>query len=463
MPKTLQDWLEWQETLHPSEIDLGLDRVKQVLHKLLPPELSDSILSDSILSGSRLPEELHFSLPYTLITVAGTNGKGSTVAMLEAIFTEAGYRVGSYTSPHLLRYNERIKIVQEPVADDLLCDSFARIDQARGELSLTYFEFGTLAAIDIFYRQSCEIVILEVGLGGRLDAVNVLDPDVALVTTVDIDHQQWLGSDRDTIGIEKAGIYRKNKPAIFGDNDCPQSILDIVEQQQLTFYQYSVDYHYESRLQQWDWLTSDDQKNELFSRYNLPLPNLQGAVQLKNAANVLMVLELLKKSCPVTQAEIKRGLHNVQLSGRFQIFSTQPFIILDVAHNVQAARILRHSIEQLGVKLHVIVGMLKDKEVLEVLSVLAPIVDSWRIIDLDTPRAMPAEEIEVLLINNIPLVDGVSRKTQCFSNFEQAYQNFNADKLMLNAIDKLLIFGSFFTVTDALHLLQYSDSKTTHE
>ena len=177
-----------------------------------------------------------------------------------------------------------------------------------------------------------------------------------------------------------------------------------------------------------------------------------------------MVLELLKKSCLVTQAEIKRGLHNVQLLGRFQIFSTQPFIILDVAHNVQAARILRHSIEQLGVgRLHVIVGMLKDKEVLEVLSVLAPIANSWRIIDLDTPRAMPAEEIEALLINNIPLADGMRRKTQCFSNIEQAYQNFNADKLMLNAIDKLLIFGSFFTVTDALHSLQSSDSKTAHE
>lgn len=491
MPKTLQDWLAWQETLHPSEIDLGLDRVAQVLYNLLLPDLPDLKLSDS-----KWPEKLHFSLPYTVITIAGTNGKGSTAAMLESIFTEAGYRVGSYTSPHLLRYNERIKITQMPVTDELLCDSFERIDQARGDLSLTYFEFGTLAAIDIFYRQSCEVVILEVGLGGRLDAVNVLDPDVALVTTVDIDHQQWLGYDRDSIGIEKAGIYRNNKPAVFGDSDCPQSILDIVEQQQLTFYQYSVDYHYESRLQQWDWLVSDDKKHELFSRYNLPLPDLKGAVQLKNAANVLMVLELLKKTCPVTQAEIKRGLQNIQLSGRFQIFSTEPFIILDVAHNVQAARTLRNSIEHLtdntqllkaidekplkaidkkplkainikklkaSGKLHVIVGMLKDKQVLEVLSVLAPIVYSWRIIDLDTPRAMSAKEIESLLINNIPLADEMSRKTQCFSNFEQAYQDFIADKLMLNSIDKLLIFGSFFTVTDALNLLQSPASKTDHE
>lgn len=496
MPRTLQDWLDWQETLHPSEVDLGLERVEQVLYRLL----SESKLSScQLLKNSETPQ---FSLPYTVITVAGTNGKGSTVAMLEAIFSKAGYRVGSYTSPHLLVYNERIKINQIQVTDELLCDSFERIDKARDELSLTYFEFGTLAAIDIFCRQSCEIVILEVGLGGRLDAVNVINPDVALVTTVDIDHQDWLGADRETIGIEKAGIYRNNKPAIFGDIDCPKSILNIVEQQKLTFYQYSVDYQYEARTQQWDWLVANhtpDKKNELFSRYNLALPNLNGAAQLKNAANVLMVLELLKESCPVTQADIKRGLLSVQLPGRFHIFSTDPFIILDVAHNVQAAKVLRNSLEQLNStafdhkslatliekplkahsdkslkasdkktlktsgKLHVIVGMLKDKDVLEVLAVLAPIVDSWRIIELDTPRAMPAKDIEIILKNNIHLTDEIDDKIRCFSNFESAYNNYCTNKLMLNSNDKLLVFGSFFTVTDALHLLQSSDTPIAHE
>jgi dihydrofolate synthase/folylpolyglutamate synthase len=496
MSRTLQDWLNWQETLHPSEIDLGLGRVEQVLYQLLSESKSPAC---QVSKNSETPQ---FSLSYTVVTVAGTNGKGSTVALLEAIFSEAGYRVGSYTSPHLLEYNERIKINQVQVTDELLCDSFERIDKARGDLSLTYFEFGTLAAIDIFCHQLCEIVILEVGLGGRLDAVNVINPDVALVTTVDIDHQDWLGSDREMIGIEKAGIYRNNKPAIFGDIDCPKSILDRVARQKLTFYQYSVDYQYEARARQWDWLVlnhTPDKKAELFSRYNLPLPNLNGAAQLKNAANVLMVLELLKESCPVTQADIKRGLLSVQLPGRFQIFSTKPFIILDVAHNVQAAKILRNSLEQLNSivfepesikapdkktlkasdtqppkasdvkslkasgKLHVIVGMLKDKDVLEVLSVLAPIVDSWRIIELDTPRAMPAKDIEIILKNNSPLTDGIDKKIQCFSNFELAFHDFNANKLMLNSIDKLLIFGSFFTVTDALHLLQSSDTPIAHE
>ncbi len=457
MSKSLKQWLDWQETLHPSEIDLGLQRVEQVLHRLLPECFNENIQAN---------------FPFTVVTIAGTNGKGSSVAMLESILTEAGYRVGSYTSPHLLNYNERVKIDLIPVIDDYLCDSFERINQARGETSLTYFEFGTLAAVDIFFQQSCDIVILEVGLGGRLDAVNTIEPDVSLVTTIDIDHQDWLGSDRDSIGIEKAGIYRKNKPAIFGDEDLPQSIQTIVEQQTLSFYQYSVNYQYELRSQQWDWLAAKGMGEiECSSRYNLPVPNLHGSVQLKNASNVLMVLELLKQSCPVTQSEIKRGLQNVQLPGRFQIVSTEPFIILDVAHNVQAARVLKESLSKLpkhSGKLHVIIGMLKDKEVLKVLSVLAPTVDSWRVIELDTSRAMPAEEIGELLKNHVDLAEGVKSNISCFSTFEQAYNDYNSKRLMFNSMDTLLVFGSFYTVTDAMSVLQPihqqpSDIKVSHE
>ena len=465
MSKSLQDWLDWQETLHPSEIDLGLQRVAQVLHRLLE-SLTCNKESSTSMSSTDADTAEQFNPPFTVITIAGTNGKGSTVAMLESIFTEAGYQVGSYTSPHLLQYNERIKINTVPVSDALICDSFERIDTARNDISLTYFEFGTLAAIDIFHQQLCDIVILEVGLGGRLDAVNVIDADVALVTTVDIDHQDWLGSDKETIAIEKAGIYRQNKPAIYGDSDCPQSILHIVEQQKLTFYQYSADYQYEVREQQWDWLSlpvdkknESDNKLELFSRYNLPLPNLQGAAQLKNAANVLMVLDLLKQTCPVTQAEIKRGFQSVQLPGRFQVVSTDPIVVLDVAHNVQATEVLRMSLESLNRnragKLHVIVGMLNDKDVSDVISVLEPIVDSWRVIELDTPRAMPASVIQALLTDVLSASEQstgvVVKKIQCFSNFEQAYQDFCENNLLLNTIDTLLVFGSFFTVTDALH------------
>lgn len=469
MPKSLQDWLNWQETLHPHEIDLGLERVAQVLKNLLP-DCYESF-------------QAHF--PFTVITIAGTNGKGSTVAMLEAILCEAGYRVGSYTSPHLLNYNERIKINQTPVSDQLICDSFERIDMARinnthidkdrSKYSLTYFEFGTLAAIDIIHKQSCDIAILEVGLGGRLDAVNVIDPDIALVTTVDIDHQDWLGSDRNAIGLEKAGIYRKDKPALYGDSDLPDSIKKMVIEQELSFFQFSVDYQYSLRNQnistlipkqinnaeQWDWIVADDNMQQHNSRYNLLTPNLKGTVQFKNASNVLMVLELLKDKFPVTQTEIKRGLQNVQLSGRFQVVSTEPFIILDVAHNAQAAKVLKQSCEQLSSssKLNVIVGMLKDKDVAQVISIIEPIVDTWRIIELDTPRAMPAVEIETIIrdilktkMNQTSPGSNILIKT--FSNFELAFQDLINSKLLFSNNDTLLVFGSFYTVTDAMQTLE---------
>ncbi|MCU7939430.1 MAG: bifunctional tetrahydrofolate synthase/dihydrofolate synthase [gamma proteobacterium symbiont of Bathyaustriella thionipta] len=466
MPKTLQDWLNWQETLHPSEIDMGLERVAQVVKKLLPDCYESS----------------QCNLPFTVITVAGTNGKGSTVAMLEAILCEAGYRVGSYTSPHLLHYNERIKINQTPVDEQLICDSFERIDHARGELSLTYFEFGTLAAIDIIHHQLCDIAVLEVGLGGRLDAVNVIDPDIALVTTVDIDHQDWLGDNRNAIGLEKAGIYRKHKPALYGDSDLPESIEKLVIEQGLTFFQFSVDYHYtlrdqnsaaqtpeqkfnslnsEVNINQWGWLAANNLRH-FNSRYNLPSPNLKGSAQFKNASNVLMVLELLKYQFPVTQAEIKRGLQNVQLSGRFQIMSTDPLVILDVAHNVQAAKILKQSCEHLGSsnKLNVIVGMLKDKDVTEVITILEPIVDSWRIIELDSPRAMPAAELEMIIKriarNKMNQVLPASKpNTQTFDNFDLAYEDFAKSNALMGNIEPLLVFGSFFTVTDALQSLEH--------
>ena len=451
MFSTLQDWLSWQETLHPSEIDLGLERVKQALQTLLPPFL----------------EKGHENIPFTVITVAGTNGKGSTVAMLESILDEAGYRVGSYTSPHLLHYNERIKINREPVSEQSLCQAFERVNKARGDISLTYFEFGTLAAIDLFHSCQCDVVVLEVGLGGRLDAVNVLDPDVALITTVDIDHQDWLGSDRNTIALEKAGIYRNDTPAIYGDVNLPESIQKKVVQQELEFYQFSQDYQFELRSQefsgthqqgseQWDWRPIFNNKNvktrDFVPRYNLPLPQLKGAVQLKNAANVIMVLELLKHTHPVSQAEIKRGLLNTTLNGRFQVVSTEPLIILDVAHNVQAVQILKLSLEQLAVpgKVHVITGMLKDKEVYKVLSVLEPLIDTWRIIELQSPRAMPAEEIKQLLYDQNVNEENI----HCFADFGQAYQDFSRYNTMAGQMETLLVFGSFFTVSDALHSLQ---------
>lgn len=432
----LQQWLDWQENLHPSEIELGLQRLKQVLYRLYPQ--------------FSLPARQTVDMPYTVITIAGTNGKGSTVAMLESILTQAGYTIGTYTSPHLQQYNERIRINKIPVDDQLICDAFSRINKHRDNVSLTYFEFGTLAAIEIFYRQQCDIVILEVGLGGRLDAVNAVEPDIAFVSTVDFDHQDWLGDDLDSIALEKAGIYRNNRPAIYGDEPLISSIAEKVTGEALEFYQFAKDYNYRLREQQWDWLPADGSPFEAY--YNLPLPALGGQIQLKNAANVLFILQLLRSQWPVSQAEIKRGLLTATLAGRFQILKTEPLVVADVAHNVQAARVLRKTLQELSLpgKWHIIVGMLKDKDITSVLLELKTVAESWSIIELDTPRAMPAEAIRTLVKEQL----GQDSETHCFTDFKQAYQYYNEynNKLKSSGGDQnnLLVFGSFFTVSEAL-------------
>ncbi len=443
MPKTLQDWLDWQETLHPCEIDLGLQRVAQVIRRLLP-DCFESKNADS--------KQTHF--PCYVITIAGTNGKGSTLALLEAILCAAGYRVGSYTSPHLLDYNERIKINQVPVTDQLICDAFARINQARAELSLSYFEFGTLAAIDIIIQQKCEFALLEVGLGGRLDAVNVIDPDIALVTTVDIDHQDWLGHDRETIALEKAGIYRQDKPALYGDSNLPTSIKDKVEEEGLSFYQFSMDYHfYMDSNGHWAWKYSHNKEISTFN--DLPMPHLAGKIQYKNASNALMVVELLKELFPISLSEIKQGLQNVKLLGRFQIISHNPLIVLDVAHNEQATQVLKQSLEQMFdfEDLHIIIGMLNDKECAKVIAILEPIVTSWRVIDLDSNRAKSATEIADIINETATQQSGRSAKVTVFSNFNQAFDDYKKNQCVLADKSCLLIFGSFYTVKDALKTL----------
>lgn len=462
MAKTLSQWLHWQETLHPKEIDLGLERVAQVLKRLLP-ECYPSAHQNS-----------PAVFPFTVITIAGTNGKGSTVAMLEAILSHAGYQVGSYTSPHLLRYNERIKINQQAVCDALICQAFERIDQVRGDISLSYFEFGTLAAIDIIYQQNCQIAILEVGLGGRLDAVNCIDPDIALVTTIDIDHQDWLGSDRDTIGLEKAGIYRADKPAIYGDINMPNSIAELVKQKQLSLYQFSEDYNYQlgDDSKHWDWSYHNNIKAE---HSGLPKPNLSGEIQFKNASNVLMILQLLAEKFPVSGAQIRSALSKVQLAGRFQIITKNPLTIVDVAHNLQAVTELKHSLEIMlekqqnintmtadnrSLRIHVIIGMLKDKDVSGVLSLLLPLVHYWHIIDLPTPRAMPAQEIKSLL-EEVAIANKRAVSADVFAHFTDAYDHFKHTGNREN--DLLLVFGSFFSVSAALNLLSTEEAIISYE
>ena len=292
---SLDDWLAWQETLHPSEIELGLDRIAFVFQKLHPQPGFPSV-----------------------ITVAGTNGKGSSVAMLDAIYRIAGYKVGKYTSPHIFQYNERICINNQVIRDDLLCRAFERIDQARGNISLTYFEFGTLAALDIFLQHELDVIILEVGLGGRLDAVNIIDTDVALITAISQDHTQWLGHDIAGIAKEKAGIMRANKPVVSSGYSESETLKQCAKILGSEFYQAGEDYTFNKQDDgSWHW----QYKQQL--RSALPIPALYGEHQLNNAAGVLMVVELLAKHLPVNQQAIRQALMTVDLPGRFQVIPGQ--------------------------------------------------------------------------------------------------------------------------------------------
>jgi dihydrofolate synthase/folylpolyglutamate synthase len=415
--QTLAEWLNWQESLHPTAIELGLERPGAVLHAM---ELDH-------------PD-------YTVITVAGTNGKGSSVAMLEAILRCAGYRVGCYTSPHLLRYNERIRIDGDKVSDERLCQAFERVDQARGEISLTYFEFGTLAALDIFASSRLDAVVLEVGMGGRLDAVNLIDPDCALVTAIDIDHSDWLGSDRETIAREKAGIFRTGKPAVCSDTEPPLSLIEYASQLNSPLHRIGHEYGYRSQSGAWTWWGGRRQRDAL------PLPALRGQYQLQNAAGILMVLELLQERLPVNQQQIREGLQDVALPGRFQVIPGEVTTILDVAHNPQAAQALAENLVTMTSpgRTHAVVAMLADKDIGRVIAELKRVVDCWYVAGLDVPRGAQVEQIEKALQS-----EGVEQ-VEGFRSVQQAMQA--AQKATLVG-ERIVVFGSFYTVAIAHDLI----------
>lgn len=413
---SLDAWLAWQETLHPSAIDLGLERVAATLHRLHPEPP-----------------------PFAVITVGGTNGKGSTVAMLEAILRAGGYRVGAYTSPHLLQYNERVRLGGHAVDDAALCTAFERIDQARGDISLTYFEFGTLAALDIFWRSQVDVAILEVGMGGRLDAVNVLDADVALVTTVDIDHAQWLGATREAIGGEKAGIYRGGRPAIYGSRDAPQSVLDHAAAIGARLYRYGADYGAAAEGESWRWWGPGHE------RHALPLPALRGHSQLQNAAGVLMALDAVAARLPLNQAQIRAGLLAVALPGRFQVQPGAVTRILDVAHNPQAAGELATNLAALPCagRTLAVVGMLADKDMAGALAQLRGAVDHWYAAALTVARgAATAQLVQALTAAGVAAAD-ISPCTDVTAALAQARQAARPG-------DRIVVFGSFHTVAEAL-------------
>ncbi|MBD2859054.1 bifunctional tetrahydrofolate synthase/dihydrofolate synthase [Spongiibacter sp. KMU-158] len=419
----LDAWLRWLETLHPKPIDLGLERVQTVARAL----------------------NIHFSIP--VITVAGTNGKGSTVALLDAILTAEGKRVGCYTSPHLLHYNERVKLAGELATDQQFCDIFAQIDAARGDISLSYFEFGTLAALCLFMAAELDVVVLEVGLGGRLDAVNIIDADIAIVTSVALDHEAWLGSDRDTIGREKAGVFRSGKPAIFGDSLPLASVIDYAESQQVPLLARDRDFGFDYAESAWHWW--GQQAGERREILNLPLPR----VLLDNAASCLQAIEFLPFA--VSEAAIRTGLQTVSVSARQQRFDFNGIEVwLDVAHNPAAVARLAEALHissgkgcsgqgssEQG-KTVAVFAIMADKAVDAVLEIMFPLVDCWALPQLlDNPRALSAEVLAAKL---------ESQAAEVMSQGQAMAATLDNIIPEIRAGDRLVIFGSFFTVADAL-------------
>lgn len=408
---TLQDWLDWQETLHPAAIDLGLERVARVAERL----------------DCRTPAPL-------VISVAGTNGKGSCVAMLEAILLRAGYRVAAYTSPHLHRYNERLRLNGECVDDATLCAAFARVDVAREDDTLTYFEFGTLAALEIMSRQALDVALLEVGLGGRLDAVNIVDADAALISSIGVDHTDWLGPDRDAIATEKAGIMRAGRPAICGDSEPPQTLMKAagclgadlaVLGRQFCLHQAGRRWHWQGRRHQWR---------------DLPHPALPGSHQLANAASVLAVLEALEPRLRVSREALEGGLKWVRLPARVQRIAGPVEQVLDVSHNVQAAQALADALHQLPLagRCYAVLGMMRDKDVAAFVQPLLARVDAWYVTGLQVDRAGSAVELAARIERAAPEASVV-----ICPNVADAVAKL---KHALQAGDRVLVCGSFYTV-----------------
>ncbi|MEH0873983.1 bifunctional tetrahydrofolate synthase/dihydrofolate synthase [Pectobacterium cacticida] len=402
----LVTWLHYLEHLHAQAIDLGLERVKQVA------------------------EHLQLLQPATTIfTVAGTNGKGTTCCALESILLAAGLRVGVYSSPHLIRYTERVRIQGKELPDDLHTQAFADIEAGRGAISLTYFEFGTLAALQLFKQANLDVVILEVGLGGRLDATNIVDADVAVVTSIAIDHTDWLGHDRESIGREKAGIFRQDKPAVVGEPDMPGSIADVAAEKGARLLRRGRDWDYSVQRGTWSW---QDKQREL-SR--LPLPS----IPLPNAATALAALHY--SSLNVSEGAIRQGLQRATLPGRFQIVRESPRLILDVAHNPHAAAYLAKRLAELpkAGKIRAVIGMLVDKDIAGTLSHLTPLVDVWYCAPLEGPRGAAAEQIAEHLARSQSFPDVVSAWRQA----------------TLDAADRdiIIVCGSFHTVAHVMAAL----------
>ena len=418
LPATLAGWLARCQRLHPKEIDMTLARVRRVVEKL----------------------DLRFTPP--LIAVAGTNGKGSTCAMLEAIALHAGYRVGLYSKPHLVHFEERCRVNGQMVSEAALLPHFAAVERARGDVSLTYFEFTTLAIARLLAMTELDLVILEVGMGGRLDAVNAFDADCSVITTIDIDHAEYLGPDRETIAVEKAGIMRAGKPVIVSDPVPPQSLVDAAEQVGADLWRFGRDFNFSGDKQQWSWAGRTRRFNAL------AYPALRGANQLLNASGALAAFEALRGLLPITAQAVRQGFATVELPGRFQIVAGQPTLVLDVAHNPHAAAALAQNLDQMGFfpRTHAVFGAMADKDLGAILARMAPLVDHWHFTDLPLPRAARAEALAERLASLGAKGPGpvtVACHAEPMAALRSALE-------AADPADRIVVFGSFLTVGGVL-------------
>ncbi|HSI43341.1 MAG TPA: bifunctional tetrahydrofolate synthase/dihydrofolate synthase [Methylotenera sp.] len=438
--RDLPSWLSYIESLHPKSIAMGLERVKSVIARLkLNPK-------------------------FTIITVAGTNGKGSTCAMLEQIYLQAGYQVGCYTSPHLLRYNERVRVNGAEVADAHLCAAFSAIESARigndsigsdkigdekTSIQLTYFEVATLAAVWHFMQSGIDVAILEIGLGGRLDAVNAFEPHCTIVTSIDLDHQEFLGDTREKIGFEKAGIFRKGIPAICGDDDPPQSLIQYAKSIQADLKCIHQDFNYRHTGNGWEYLSGEQIK------YTLLVPALKGEYQFNNASSAITAVESLRHTLPVEQDAINKAILQVTLAGRFQTVAkhanNDPKVILDVAHNPHAANALALNLKaykQTNGKTFAVFAMLSDKDIQGVVEALKSEIDVWYIAGIEHIRAATAQELADTVVKVLPPAN-----IKVYESIAQAYSQACID---ISENDKIIVFGSFFTVSNVMQVIQSS-------
>jgi len=407
--RSLAEWLAFVERQHPEPVALGLDRVADVLQRIKA------------------------KIDCPIITVGGTNGKGSTCAMLEGILQAGGYRTGLYTSPHLRRYNERVRVAGRETDDAALCDAFAAVESARAQVPLTYFEFATLAALFLFSKAKLDAAVLEVGLGGRLDAVNAIDADCAVLTSVGIDHVEFLGDTRDAIGREKAGIFRGGRPAVVADPDPPPSVLSADARLLLIGREFG----YVNQGTQWSWWGPSGKRS------GLAHPALRGAMQLRNASAALAALDSLRERLPLAMQDVRRGLAEVTLPGRFQVLPGRPQVVLDVAHNPEAAAVLAANLGDSGYAPETIAvfGMLSDKDIAGVVRAMAPRITRWHLATLPGPRGARAELLKKILVQ-----EKIRAPARTHATVGAALA---AAKSEARESDKIVVFGSFLTVADA--------------